>query len=309
MNNSDQFPNLKGYNEAYQHWHLVKPYSKGRSKGHKPLGGNRRCDRSLIRQDGNDIVCSLYETDVIRYKPDNTVELRHAGWESVSTAEFIDYVLRGRFGLTHRRGFPINRVRGKIYVVDANGANHRFDSAITIHPDNTVTGGGIEHKHMLLKPVMTRLRKHYADFVEYMTFYAQSAGNNLDLSGKRVAYLPTAMSEMRWNKIDIVRQRGNFFNTLNGILAHGGTSEAKLETFFELAQAIAYNAHDVMWEGYTRRNFVTPQGMREYFYELCRYEYCDSLFEPVVAEKGKVVIDRNENYLKYGSDSSLPWTD
>jgi hypothetical protein len=313
MNNSDLFPNLQTYRDAYVHWVAVKPYSKGASKGLKPLGGNRRYDRSLIRQDGDDIVCSLYNTDVIRYKPDNSVELRHGGYESVSTTEFIDLVLRYRFGSANN-GRPIARVNGKMYLVDGSGFKHRFNPSgveqtpIIIRPDNSVEGGIVEYKHSLMKPVMARLRKHYAEFVEYMTFYAQSVGNNLDLSGKRVAYLPVVMSEMRWNNADVMRQRVNFFVNLNGVVARG-TSEAKLETFFELSQTIAYNAKDSKWMGYTRQDFVTPQGMREHFYELCKYEYSDSLFEEVAAERGVVVRDSNEKYLRFGSDSSLPWTD
>ena len=304
MNNSDLFPNLQNYDEAFQYWHRVKPYIKGRSKGLKPLGGNRRCDRSLIRKDDatSDIVCSLHDTDVIRFKTDNSIVLNHNGWESISTAEFIFYVLRYRMNLT-----TIKRVNQKLYVVDANKDCHRFDKTITISPDNIVSGGGIEYTHKLLKPVMAQLRKHYAEFVEYMTFYAQSAGNDMDLSGQRVAYLPTAMSEMRWNRSDVTHQRINFFVNLNGVMARG-TSEAKLETFFELAKTIAYNAYDTTWEGYTRHTFVTPKLMREYFYELCRYEYSKSLFEEVVVPKGKVGKDSNEAYLKFGSDSSLPWT-
>ena len=318
MNNSDLFPNLPTYRDAYVHWAAVKPYSKGKSKGEKPLGGNRRFDRSLIRQDGNDIVCSLYGTDVIRYKPDNTIVLQHAGWESISTTEIMALVLRYRFVEGGGRrfalrdsGYPVIRKHNKMYVVDGNGVNHRFDSKIIIRPDNSVEGGATEYVHRIKKPLMAQIRKHYAEFVEYMTFYAQSVGNDLDLGSRKVAHLPTNMSEMRWNKIDLARQRSSFFAVLDETVSGDPllTNEAKLETFFELSATIAANAYDYVWVGYgQRRNFVTPKTMREHFYELCKYEFSEALFEEVEAEKGKVVLDGNHKYVEFGADATLPWT-
>lgn len=315
MNNSDLFPNLRTYRDAYIHWAAVKPYSKGASKGLKPLGGNRRYDRSLIRQDDNDIVCSLYDTDVIRYKPDNTIELWHGGFETISTAEIMDLVLRYRFG-HENNGRLIARVNSKLYVVDGTGFKHRFDDSnldprpIVIRPDNSVEGGITEYKHNLIKPVMAQMRKHYAEFVEYMTFYAQSVGNNLDFGASKVPHLPTTVSELRWNKHHLMQQREGFFGELNELISGDPlvSKEAKLEKFYELSKAIAYNAKDARWEGYTRQHFVTPKAMREHFYELCRYEYNEHLFEEVAAERGKVVRDENEKYVALGSDASLPWT-
>lgn len=317
MGNSDGFPILSDYQAALEHYEGVVPYKRGRSKGKRPLGSVRRYDRSLIRKDDQtgDIVCSYEGTDVIRFEQSGSVIVRHGGWESISTQDCLNCVLRERlrrFGNTKWAGFF--RAKGKLYLSDGNGMDHRFNEVLYLLPNGDIEGGASESQMVLDKTRMTKLRKHYAEFTEYLSYYAQmnpevKAISLPDGERKRVPKLPVTMSELRWRSRDAVNDRADFFDLLHMAMA-GTTSDDRYEGFISLAETIFFNsadkAYDFNVQSYVYHN--KPTQMREYFYDLCRFYYSESLFTRQPVEKGKVVRDEAAKYIKYGNAEALPET-
>jgi hypothetical protein len=291
------------------------------------LGENRRYDRSLINvltdANGNvgSIILSFHTCPVITFYPDDSVVLKHGSWETVGTMDFINTVLRSRFnhcqsanagiyrsdfGSGNSKWAGITRRRGKLYFCDGSPANgeHRFESVLKLGTYNEVTGGASEHAWTLNKEMMARVRKHYAEFTEYLTYYAQMVETRLASEIVQQKKLSVIKGDLRWNSKPQVREREEFFYMLN--LAMFVTGEDKLKSFLPLAEQLVVNAANKQydWAAQIYKYLITPQMARDFFYELCRYHYADYLFKKEVVEKGKVVLDENSKYVDYKSDDA-----
>lgn len=323
MYHGDNLPRLSTFKEALAWYQSRQPYKRGRSKGLRPLGENRRYDRSLINvltdANGNvgSVILSFHTCPVITFYPDDSVVLKHGSWETIGTMDFINTVLRGRFnryqsevaaysdkGTTKLAG--ITRRRGKLYFCDGSPANgeHRFESVLKLGVYNEVTGGASEYEWTLNKEMMARVRKHYAEFTEYLTYYAQMVDTRLASEIVQQKKLTVIKGDLRWNSKPQVREREEFFYMLN--LAMFVTGEDKLTNFMPLAEQVVVNAASKQydWAAQIYKYLITPQMARDFFYELCRYHYADYLFKKEVVEKGKVVLDENSKYVDYKSDGA-----
>ena len=320
----DQLPRLNSYKEAVSWYETRQPYKKGRSKGLRPLGDNRKYDRSLISLDTNSegqniVVCSYHSTPVVTFCEDGSVVLTHDGFETVSTMDFINSILYTRFRVPHDTKFTnvltaqkwtgITRRRGKLYFSDGHGKDHRFEGALKLSATNEVTGTATEFAWTLNKERMTKVRKHYAEFTEYLTYYTQMVGEARGASDMQaVDSLATTLGELRWSESRLISAREKFFDSLHEGMALSG--EDRFDMFLPLADQVVVNASMKTYD-YKMRQYmymVTPQRAREHFYELCRFHYAGSLFTREVVPQGKIVLDDSAKYLKYSSnDVALPF--
>jgi hypothetical protein len=322
----DQLPRLSHYAEAKAWYETRQPYKRGRSKGLRPLGDNRKYDRSLISLDTNSegqniVVCKYHSTPVVTFCEDGSVVLTHDGFETVSTMDFINAILYTRFRVPHDTKFTnvhtaqkwagITRRRGKLYFSDGYDKDHRFESVLKLSPTNEVTGTATEFAWTLNKERMTKVRKHYAEFAEYLTYYAQMTGESRIASQipNSVALLATTISELRWNESRCIRAISEFFDSLHEGMALSG--EDRFAMFLPLADQVVVNASMKTYD-YNMRQYmymVTPQRARDHFYDLCRFHYAWSLFTREVVPQGKIVLDDSAKYLKYSSnDVVLPFS-
>lgn len=321
---ADGLPRLSTFTEALVWYQSREPYKKGRSKGLRPLGDNRRYDRSLISTltdaDGKvgSVILSFHNEPLITFYPDNRIVLRHGGYETVSTMDFINTVMRDRFNslAEHNRvhyDMPtakwsgLTRRRGKLYLCDgaATNSEHRFEGILEIKGDHEITGGAAEYAWVLDKEMMARVRKHYAEFTEYLTYYAQMVSARVAYDITQQKKLSVDKGSLRWRTAPEVTHREEFFYMLN--LSMFVTGEDKLTNFLPLAEQIAVNAASRMydWNMQTYKYTITPQMARDFFYELCRYHYADYLFKKEAVERGKVVLDENSKYVKYQSERAV----
>lgn len=86
---TDGFKHLTNYAAAKQHHDNTKPI-RGRLEEVRPLRSNRK-DNTTIRMDGDDVVLRLYQTDMIRFHPDDSITV--GGYATKSSAEFVGGVL------------------------------------------------------------------------------------------------------------------------------------------------------------------------------------------------------------------------
>ena len=324
MNNSEDFPVLPTYLDAVLHHDSRVPYKRGRNKGLRPLGFVRRYDRSQIRMEGRDVVCRFYNTDVIRFLPDNTIIISHEGYESPSTMECINRILYQRFRLTNiwgeraRGSQPVSKVRGKFYLQDIKDPSikHRFDSPLTVTPDDEIIGGATEHKYVLNQQLMAQVRKYYADskFLEYVKYYTQINSRIQKPDHTHGTAYPIQKdilqlgNSTRYFANKAAQKRDDFFNELNEAARIEGEEE-KIAAMMPLAEQLAMSASDYSWDRDMNCYFYITdfKQSREFFYELCRYQYNTKLFTSEVVPKGRVVAEDNNKYMQLGSEWDLPF--
>ena len=85
---------LNTYAHALQHYEQVKPI-RGRTPELRPLGHRGNTYYSIAKRYGTEIIeCRLYKEAIVIFHPDGAVEINNAGYSSISTANFIDDVMR-----------------------------------------------------------------------------------------------------------------------------------------------------------------------------------------------------------------------
>lgn len=325
MNNSDDFPVLPTYQAAVDHHNSRTPYKRGKNKGLRPLGFVRRYDRSQIRMEGGGVngaggvvICRYYNSDIIKFNPDNSIVLDHCHFESPSTMECMNRILYQRFKLPNiwntRGSQPISKIGGKFYLQDIKNPNikHRFDKSLTITPDNDITGGGTETKYVLNQQLMGQVRKYYADsgFMEFVKYYVQMnprIGTMDDVLSTRLPTLQLGNST-RYFANKAAQKRDDFFAALNDATKIQA-EEDRLIAMMPLAEQIAMSAADYWWDrNLNMYQYITDfKKTKEFFYELCRYQYNYALFTQEVVQQGKVLVDDNSKYIQLGSDWALPF--
>ena len=322
MNNSDDFPVLPTYQAAVEHHDSRTPYKRGKNKGLRPLGFVRRYDRSQIRMEGDVVVCRYYNSDVIRFYPDNTIVLNHDGFESPSTMECMNRILYQRFKLQHiwgghrgRSGSqPISKVRGKFYLQDIKDPSikHRFDKPLTILPNDEIIGGATERKYALNQQLMAQVRKYYYDakFIEFVKYVVQMNPRMSKAAIKMEETRPMLQlgNSTRYFANKAAQRRDEFFLDLNIAVKIPDESE-RLAAYLPLAEQLVMSAADYTWERVMDCYvYVTDlQKTKEFFYELCRYQYNTELFTSELVPQGKVLVDDNSKYMQLGSKWDLPF--
>lgn len=111
-------PRIADYNEAFKKWNNTKPM-RGREEDKRPLGARRDADTYSIRKNvwTEAIELVLYQTPVVKFKPDGEVVVNIDRWPSASTCQFISRVLTG---------VGAYRVRGDVVLGFSNSVVQRI---------------------------------------------------------------------------------------------------------------------------------------------------------------------------------------
>lgn len=157
---SDRFPRMRQHWQALGIHNRIRAFERGKNKGTKPLAERRRHWLS-IRKDGNDVVVRLYNTDIIRYKSDNTIIVRQGGWSTSTTHETIGAIL----GTTVYRSKCKDWIRcgDNTYLLRANADNlfNTEDGGLT--PINPT----YPQIHLLNREEYKKARAPYLPFIKY----------------------------------------------------------------------------------------------------------------------------------------------
>lgn len=120
------------YREAKQRYEEVKPI-RGRSEDVRPLGKRRRDWERIVKVSDTAYAIRLYDTNVVTYYEDGSVELCTGGWPSVSTAEMIELHSPFYTAKRSRNVWVWNRyqstndnLEAEKYIVPANGTPVKF---------------------------------------------------------------------------------------------------------------------------------------------------------------------------------------
>ena len=154
--------NVRHYATAKRIHDEIKPI-RGRSPERRPLGNRRDCDTYWVRMDGKDVQFMLYRTPVLTYKPDNTIIIKTDGYNTVSTHQFISYVLS--VYCNGVKGQTVLKYKGDRYVVPEQGMTIQATEGsyeLTIVNSQRLMG------YRLNRAATANVRKRYAEFYQYM---------------------------------------------------------------------------------------------------------------------------------------------
>lgn len=150
---------LRTYADAVLHEAEVKPI---RGTDTKPIGV-RRNKHMNMRREGEDIVCRLYQTDVVTYKPDGKIVIKLDGYTSDTTCGFISDLLGPAFYIFDHRVWC--RVKDGEFPLNNHGEN------VFVRGENKwlrFTNPAPNIVHKVNRAVANKVRKQYAGFKKYL---------------------------------------------------------------------------------------------------------------------------------------------
>jgi len=296
--NLDSMPD---YATALKIYEARKPYIKGKYKGERPLGNNRRHDRSRIELDkeGN-IVVKHWQTNIITYKPNGDIVLTCGGWSSISTAQIMQELL----GVDR-----ICRVHCKIYYRH-NNEFHCLGGLLYIEPDGSPLFSNNEYVYKPKLEVLKKYRKQYAFFSEYakqvLTMSSDfRVGINLEkyepeFEGETLKewYMsPLIKSSTRHDAKARERARDSLFNYLDSLSVKA--EEERLQAMYEVLAPVTY----MMGNDFIRRSSGVTwscdyKRFKRGFDDLLKHQFADEIFGQVLASKKSPVRDPNAKYMR-----------
>ena len=319
MYNSARLPALINYENAKAHYENAVPI-RGRYPEERPLGKNRRYQHMQIHKrvrsvesEGDPLgkfvttyACQLYTTDCIEFYPDESIILRVNSWKGPTTMMFLNYTLEN-FG-------RIESASGKWYFVNKGGEAFTMPTSrgdeLRIH---FVDGHGYrpidckpEHKYVMRRKEMNRLRKYYSDFIEYgrtmlMAETNIGGGNTLRAVLEKYGFRGHRFTGNEiYSHYDYgsdVRKEFRIADERNKLmkLIELAMDKNDLEMKYDLMRVVGWES---AWYSY-RNNFQTlnPATFVRAMDQLIKYHHRDTVFEPVEQVIGVPFTDRNEKYF------------
>lgn len=170
---------LRTYAEALEYVQNTKPIkSSNNTHNVRPLGGRRYWWARWIRERESDGVIEVgtYHSDpVVRFFPDNRIEILHGGW-ALGNRQILGALFRGEFRIKYANGH-------KFYVTvctPESNTNYivKRDKPLILHFDGKTYVGKteVETKPYVKRKPLADIRKQYAAFLEYVHTMNKLAG-------------------------------------------------------------------------------------------------------------------------------------
>jgi len=296
--NLDSMPN---YAAALNIYNARKPYIKGKYKGERPLGMNRRHDRSRIEldKDGN-IRVKHWQTDIIVYQPDGGISLNCGSWSSISTAQIMQELL----GVD-----KICRVNCKIYYRH-DDKFHYMGGGLYIEPDGDLMHYNNEYVYKAKPEVLKAYRKQYAFFLEYAKqVLTMSSDFDVALDTKTFSPIFEGETLKKWYMSPLIAQsvrhdakararaRETMFDFIDSLADKA--EEERLQAMYDLITPLTYMMGNNMFR--RANNFTWSCDYKRFkrgFEELLKHQFGSEIFTLVLASKKAPVRDPNAKYMK-----------
>ena len=307
MHNSELIQVMHSYEAAVNHFNNVVPLKRGLLKGEKPLGAMRRYTRALIRMDDDVVVCSYYNSDVVKYFPSGEIHLDLCGHNTNSTREFID----------NTAGMYASVIRGKAYLrLLINGKEEMFlfpEKGALVVKDRRVMNPQPQTVYRVNRKAMNEVRKRYADFIEYCK--TMGAVMN-EVSQADVAFAGSIIQDPMTtdSKLRQLVFVDNYWGRARG---HGRTDLSYMQDMLEqILRAQTEQDYEHMSARFTqlavsnmhfnwRGNYWTPRLLGEpvagyalgAFDEVLKYVHREEVFQATELAIGEVSGTTNEKYF------------
>jgi hypothetical protein len=304
--NTAQIPSLSTFAEVKKHHDSVDPI-RGRVQETRPLGKRRNyCHMTIVRNSISILSDDeplgkfvetysyrLYQTDCIEWFPDGKVHVKHQGWTSPTTMQFMTYSL-AKLG-------RIDSVRGKWYFVNTQGRNFLLDKGITLVKEGEVYVAEsvvVENRYKANRKALNALRKKYKNFIDYGKT-ALSIDPNITrlevaeachgLSFNNVQLTPS----YQWNSKENadVENRAKLFLALDKAEESGD-----LTLVYELMTYVACNAGQYSY--HSQKITCSPKKFAEFFDDVLKYQFAEDVFTKEAVTSGEQFHDNNKKYFK-----------
>lgn len=323
---ADRLPRLENYREA-QLWHdAVKPFSKGKSAGRKPVGRNRKYDRFTIRGEYDyksestekQYIIKHYSTDILRYMADGSMVIK-TDYDSISTVQGLQELLGAD---------KFVRRKLKAYYKDRNGHFFRINGGIKVNADKTVDTTTVEPEvvHEIDRPAFKQLRAEFTDFMEYVYFtnnltqggeaYAsklalESVENGKDTNNFYRKNAAVALSidtvQMKWYRNPQFAVREAFFAEVEAAMKLEG--EDKYTAYHHLATFLSWSASthitSTTWNQTGDDKYfkweVDNRRLRQFFDGLLKFRFPTLVLKEVEVPLGVIRHDSNAKYFEFGT--------
>ena len=287
-------PILYNWMDATAHEQSVKPI-RGRSPECKPIGKRTKTQATIRRLDNDGIACRLYDTDVVTYHKDGTIEIYLNGYATQSTIAFIEEILGVRACIQHNYAWVGATLPGANtvgwYALDAGAVNSfkRNGQGDLEFQNSTPT-----IKHYINRARANNVRKQFKAFKTYIVqtmrlrddgFSAQEFG---DIFGWVKPDLPDYPRQVIHRRRFLVKNP----DTLKQFIALAQSTEVQDQ--YKASLWLARNA------GYTNGNGkwrVSGQQMLTVLDDMILYAHRDECFDVVYEGSGDIVRDPYDRFF------------
>jgi hypothetical protein len=275
-------PQLRSYEQALEHYESIKPI-RG-SNNLRPIcattNGRRKKHMQIIKRD-DAIACRLYDTDVLTFYKDGTVEYYSGGYVSNTTHAFASSIFNHVYFGTKKEVTEVTIGYRKTYHV---GPNQTFkmkregDTWVAIDPPKNF-------EYYLKRKEYNAHRKPLKEFEAHCIRMAKLCDPKEKQSDRYSVWEGFSNSP---------NERGWFQRERYKELTNKDT-----ESWGQLVPLILENARtrDVKWvEGaYVRNNYFDTQKIKEAINDMVKYAFADELFEQ--REVNKRTFNGNEKFV------------
>jgi hypothetical protein len=318
---------LRNYGDAQRAYHLTKPLRGQKGKDVRPLGQRRDGHYYYIEkhegEKGNEFFCFLYNTPVVKFLPEDKIEIFTDGWGTGMTMAFVAQVL----------GIGAYRTRGNcVFVINDTKYVIKNDQKLVLGIDK-ISGryyviSEAEHTHYVVNRTgANNVRKRTSEFRKYLKGFlslrtetiitrANVYSREEEITramvsvGELLNFLPTrerkdwqgnvyhSISLDSYNYLTVKRTDDNRYMTaneqFNALIANDQADDVRTENFYKAALilcAIARTGELVVGgHGVSADDtfYVHPTSVTKVLDEAQFKFYSSEVFSLVPVPKGKV---------------------
>lgn len=313
---------LRNYGDAQRAYHLTKPLRGQKGNDVRPLGQRRDAHQYYIEkhqaEKGNEFWCFLYNTPVVKFLPEDKIEIFTDGWGTGMTMAFIGQVLG--IGAYRTRGNCVFVINGTKYVI-------KNDQKLVL---SVAESGGYyviqqtEHMHYVVNRTgANNVRRRTSEFRKYLKGFLslrtetvvmrENIYSNMEeitramVSVSELDFLPTTERKdwqgnpyLKINMGDYVylttKGHDKFWSAneqLNELIANGQGDDARTGNFYKAALILcAYVRGELVVGGYgispDDTFYVNPTSVTKTLDEAQFKFYSSEVFSLVPVPHGKV---------------------
>lgn len=266
---ADRIPVMRNYSDALIRLGNIKPYSKGKYKGEKPLAERNRQYLRVRQGEQGEVVVTMYQTDIITFVPDGRILIDQNTYNTPTTHHIIARILDSYLLIRYKVGWikcsaGFLPLRHKGFNTFTRGAGGELEFANPIYPKT----------HQLRKKDFNKLRKNYSEFITYALGLVKLSGScAFDAEASRAEFGEIVKIHMfSPHEITLMMQSGTEMSTW-------------YKAFLILTSKCSYKPRSPVAE------------MRKQIDLVLKYAHHREVFDTKEIRDGRIVRDSNQDFF------------
>lgn len=303
--NTDSIPSLGSYERADRHERAVTPIrGNGKNAGIKPIGARHAAHMSIRRErnvisplgnDGDAVVCKLYETDCVIFFEDGSSKIRTGGWDTQSTVKFIDAVI------DYHAWIKTDPKRDAMLYCN-HGKKFLWRDSVSLDPDRMPIDDEPCVIHKTNRKAMNEVRKLNEPFRKYVKSMVKVA-YGADSCLERDVFVERCEKMEGLGAIHSAYHRDTFPDNNDVFTLCNIMREDNIEDWADALEVFALMTMESRWNGsnlgrWESAYFFMPQRINKLVDEVLKYGYADSVFYEIELPRGEYRPDFNLKYVE-----------